>query len=315
MKIALSLALIAGSLFGVVQAPYPIAPGAATGLDSANAAVDKYPASEVDSPEDTLAYWTKERMAQAVANSGAATAEGRSAAGSAGASAIDYANSNPAVGVVFYRNSDGDDQVCTGTVINDNAKNVVLTAGSCLHGGAGKDWSKKVAFAPEYSNGTAWRGLWAGSWMRAYQDWTDYSRARLNQAVFRVWPNSQGQEIEDQVRGHKLLTVSSPEQGNVQAYSYRRDPGSAVANQWYCENAPSWGKKGELGTLGCRFPNPTAGSPWVKYIDDEGYGSIFAVSSSFRYDGDISYLPEAYSNPTNLQTEIVNKLKKVDDPA
>jgi hypothetical protein len=139
--------------------------------------------------------------------------------------------------------------------------------------------------------------------------------ARLNQAVFRVWPNSQGQEIEDQVRGHKLLTVSSPEQGNVQAYSYRRDPGSAVANQWYCENAPSWGKKGELGTLGCRFPNPTAGSPWVKYIDAEGYGSIFAVSSSFRYDGDISYLPEAYSNPTNLQTEIVNKLKKVDDPA
>jgi hypothetical protein len=86
MKIALSLALIAGSLFGVVQAPYPIAPGAATGLDSANAAVDKYPASEVESPEDTLAYWTKERMAQAVANSGAATADGRSAAGSAGAS-------------------------------------------------------------------------------------------------------------------------------------------------------------------------------------------------------------------------------------
>lgn len=311
MKIALSLALIAGSLFGVTQAPYPIAPGAATGLDSANAAVDKYPDSEADSPEDTLAYWTKERMAQAVAHSGAATAEGRSAAGSAGASAIDYAGRNPAVGVVFYQNSDGDDQVCTGTVINDNAKNVVLTAGSCLHGGAGKDWSKKVAFAPEYSNGTAWRGLWAGSWMRAYHGWMDYGNAKYNQAAFRVWPNSQNQEIQNLVKAHKLMTVYSSSQSNIQAYSYRKQPGSPVEEPWYCENVGSRGETGQLATLGCRFPNPTAGGPWVKYIDAEGYGSIFAVSSSFRFDGGDTYLPEAYVNPDNLQTEIVDKLKKV----
>lgn len=50
-------------------------------------------------------------------------------------------------GKVFFSYK-GKNYVCSGSAINGPTKNVVSTAGHCVHGGKGEGWHSNIAFAP-----------------------------------------------------------------------------------------------------------------------------------------------------------------------
>ena len=76
-------------------------------------------------------------------------------------------------GKMFFTDHKGGNWVCSGSLVNSPAQNVVITAGHCVYGTAGGElpagetWHSNWVFAPDYSNGYAPYGYWT-----ARQLWT-----------------------------------------------------------------------------------------------------------------------------------------------
>lgn len=189
---------------------------------------------------------------------------------------------NPVVpattGKVFFTYK-GKNYVCSGSVINGVTKNVVSTAGHCVHGGKGEGWHENIAFAPGYHNGVSTYGLWNWKTAHTFQGWTNSSDFSRDQAFFTVHPRN-GRTLVDTVGGNGLSYNYGHNQTGVRIWGWFAESPFNGEVPYYCDGSTR--KQSFLSqdmVMPCNMTGGASGGPWLRSRIDENLGYVFGVTS------------------------------------
>ncbi|MFF4392997.1 hypothetical protein ACFY0G_40685 [Streptomyces sp. NPDC001552] len=251
----------------------------------------------------TAEYWTPERMAKAVPAdpvgrttrlagsppapqepTGPATTGADPVAGTAtGAGGIKVAvTATQVVGKVFYTGSDGVDDVCSGSAVNSTNKNMVFTAGHCVHGGPGKSWSSNWQFVPYYNHGSRPYGTWWAETLVGFNGWTDSGNLGYDLGIVITSPSS-GSELVNAVGGLGIQW-NYPKDRYMTAMGYPQAPPFDGQWQYYC--AATTSQRSIFTTdqikMPCNMTGGSSGGPWIYGKDDGVYysGWVNGVNSN-----------------------------------
>jgi V8-like Glu-specific endopeptidase len=237
---------------------------------------------------DATGYWTAEKMRNAIpadlptGTAGTPAKQGTSSgvASKPVAPRAGYKLANDAVpstaGKLFFTDN-GLNYVCSASTINNNYKNLIITAGHCVHSGAGGAWHSNIVFAPAYYNGQSGYGLWNWSQARTFDSWINSSDFTHDQA-FVTLQQRNGANLIDAVGGNGLVWGNGQAQPGTRIWGW---PAEAPYNgevPYYCDgDTYAWG--GSDAALTCSMNGGASGGPWLKDRIDANLGYVFAVTS------------------------------------
>ncbi|MFC4337051.1 trypsin-like serine peptidase [Salininema proteolyticum] len=205
---------------------------------------------------------------------------------------------SPAIGKVFFHNpDDGLDYVCSGSVINSPSKNVVSTAGHCVHNGDGGGWMEDWTFVPEYDKGNRPYGTWEWQTMTTFQGWTEDGSYDWDVAFVNM-QQLNGSEIVNVTGGHGMI-VNDSKEVDVTIFGYPAEDPFDGESQMYCEGTtyPRWFTS-QIG-FDCLMTGGSSGGPFLQdYSNDNLLGYLNGVISngppetsySKYFDDDVSEL-------------------------
>jgi V8-like Glu-specific endopeptidase len=283
---------------GVLLAAGPVsaaaaAPGEGSAAPSPSTAV-RAPVAPRSVPQGSLeatGYWTPEKLQNAIpadlradaipAKQAPSTTAGPTGIASkpvaplAGNRAVNDVVPSTA-GKLFFSDN-GLNYVCSASTINNNYKNLIITAGHCVHGGAGGGWHTNIVFAPAYYNGASGYGLWNWTGARTFNSWISSSDFSHDQAFVTLGQRN-GQNLIDVVGGNGLVWGNSPNQPNARIWGW---PAEAPYNgevPYYCDG-DTYASGGTDAAMGCSMNGGASGGPWLKDRIDQNLGYVFAVTS------------------------------------
>jgi hypothetical protein len=149
------------------------------------------------SPAEVSAYWTKDRMRNAIPRDVVRGDGPRSTAGKPGSGSswtrltvpTPYSGADRNSGKVFFTMS-GVNYVCSGTsVAASSGVSLVWTAGHCVNEGPGP-YATNFIFVPAYLNGAAPYGKWAGSTLQTTSQWASSGNFTYDVGAVRVVPGT-----------------------------------------------------------------------------------------------------------------------------
>jgi hypothetical protein len=149
------------------------------------------------SPAEVSAYWTKDRMRNAIPRDVVRGDGPRSTAGKPGSGSswtrltvpTPYSGADRNSGKVFFTMS-GVNYVCSGTsVVASSGLSLVWTAGHCVSEGPGP-YATNFIFVPAYLNGAAPYGKWAGSTLQTTSQWASSGNFTYDVGAVRVVPGT-----------------------------------------------------------------------------------------------------------------------------
>lgn len=181
-------------------------------------------------------------------------------------------------GKVFFTYK-GTNYVCSGSAINGPTKNVVSTAGHCVHGGKGEGWHSNLAFVPAYYNGTSRYGLW--NWKTAYtfNGWINFSDFSRDQAFFTVYPRN-GRSLVATVGGNGLSYDYGHNQTGVRIWGWPAEKPYDGTTPYYCDgNTKKRGFWSSDMVMSCDMTGGASGGPWLRTRIDANLGYVFGVTS------------------------------------
>jgi hypothetical protein len=184
-------------------------------------------------------------------------------------------------GKLFYYNPyNGRDYVCSGSVINSRYKNLVITAGHCIHGGAGSGFYREFVFAPAYFNGpNSYYGIWHYETARTFNSWINGSDWSHDQAFLSFQPRN-GQELVNVAGGNGLVTGNSRTQSNTRIWGWPAGAPYTGELPYYCEGTTSaYAFSSTDSSLYCDMTGGASGGPWLKDIINYNLGYVYAVTS------------------------------------
>ena len=308
---------VAGLLAGVVAlgltvlTPGAQAAPAPTGLPSSvSTTVAATPASQLAS---TAGYWTAERKAKArsadslvprststpsaqsdrqggapgkIAPSAAIkpVPQGRRADQSRRGDVTPLAVSASAtVGKVFFHDPvTGGDYVCSASTLNSGSKQLVLTAGHCVHGGAGKTWMTNWVFVPLYNYGSQPYGQWSAKYFTTFNSWISSSDLNRDVGMVTMWPNQYGAVVN--VVGGNGMTWNQSFYLPITIIGYPASYPYDGGWQWACQgNTTRFGSEYKIA-LQCGFTGGSSGSPWL-YGYDNNSGLGYSNGAMSTLDG------------------------------
>jgi V8-like Glu-specific endopeptidase len=179
-------------------------------------------------------------------------------------------------GKVFFTDN-GLNYVCSAAAVNNNYKNLVVTAGHCIHSGQGGSWHSNIVFAPSYYNGQSGAGLWNWAAARTFNAWINNSNFSYDQAFFTVWPRN-NRSLIDTVGGNGLAINNSRSQANTRIWGWPAEPPFNGEVPYYCDGTTSASGSTDAA-LGCTMNGGASGGPWLKDRIDQNLGYIFAATS------------------------------------
>jgi hypothetical protein len=311
------------ALAGVPGTDGGLAPEAAVtgsaGLTADAAKLDRDPGKALDK------YWTAERMATAipadrlVADNGKSTVmPSRLPAGQIGGSAptekaitrdgvVTYDVSSgtrwpnrydtPAYtnGKVFFTKG-GAGYVCSGAVINSEARNTVFTAGHCVHGGRGGTWHSNWVFVPNYYFNDRPVGTWYARQLWSLNGWMNDSDNSYDIGAVVMWNNSSNQRIAD-VTGSQGIEWNGSRGQFVYHWAYPAEPNPPFNGEslQYCTgttfNEGFLGIGGDLG-LNCNMQGGASGGIWVRAFNGT-WGYTISLNS-YHKGSDLSKIYGPY---------------------
>ncbi|MEV7418220.1 trypsin-like peptidase domain-containing protein [Streptomyces sp. NPDC089919] len=296
--------------------------GAASAGASAPADVRSDTATTAHSVPDTgaalAAYWTPERMRDAIPldrlsdrpDPGARSAGPTGRPGStpaarpaAAAPRSILVNESAAVGKVFFRDpSDGLNYVCSASALNSDSKQLLITAGHCVHEGRGGTWMQNWTYVPRYRSGARPLGTFAAKQFRAFNSWMSDSDLNRDVAMVTTWPLN-GNKVVNVTGGHGLSWNYSRNQA-VTVLGY---PGNNAGGeiQWWCQGTTQQVSvfDGKI-QIKCNFGGGSSGGPWLReYNDANGLGAVNGVTSTVNSDGwnKSSYFDDAVKGMLDAQ--------------
>lgn len=219
------------------------------------------------------------------------------------------ASSKPATGAtrtngkVFFRKSDGNDYMCSGSVVGSKSHNTVITAGHCVYEGPNKGWHSNWVFIPDYNHGSRPYGTFQARIMRTYNDWIQNGPSgkgfNSDVAFVNTFNNEKGQKLTDTVGGHGIVTGGSYGfDATVYGYPGNIDNGESMQvctgrtgtrtigffTRWYFHNIE-----------GCNFGGGASGGPWLQDHDSaSGLGYVRSVTSFKPAKGAPVYIGGSY---------------------
>lgn len=274
------------------------------GADPAAAVEHAVPAGE---SARLAEYWTPERMARAVPFDLAdrtprggqaapqAPAAPRKPTGPAATGSDPVAGHAPApggirisvtatrvVGKVFFTGSDGKDYVCSGSAVNSTNKNMVFTAGHCVHGGPGQSWNSNWQFVPYYDHGNRPYGTWWAETLVAFNGWTQSGNFGYDLGIVITSPNSSGELVN--AVGGMGIQWNYPKDRYVTSMGYPQAPPFDGQWQYFCaatSSQRSWWTTDQI-KIPCNMTGGSSGGPWIFGKDDNVYysGWVNGVNSN-----------------------------------
>jgi hypothetical protein len=222
------------------------------------------------------------------------------ATGRAGASAADEPTSLAATSVprpytdlpdrlngkVFFTAATGGNFVCSGTLINNPAKNLVWTAGHCVHDGPGGDFHRNWVFVPAYgSSDTAARpyGSWPAFELWTREEWATEGSFPLDLGV-AVLDDADGERLGDLVGGQGIAFNESASQ-TYDDFGYPAAPPFDGRRQWWCRSALRGRDRAVEGSgpdpmrIDCDMTGGASGGGWITRLDGDGLGAVSSVNS------------------------------------
>ena len=244
-------------------------------------------------------YWTPERMASAKnadrqvdadpnaprrverAQADQKLAEPYSALGDVGASIY----RTRVVGKVFYKDSAGGSWVCSGSVVNSPARNMVSTAGHCVHEGDGGNWHNNWLFVPDYHHNSRPFGTFEAYNLTTLRGWTDDGSWAYDSAFALMGTNGSGQRLVDATGVANGVRVGGPFNRTHTVIGYPCDQESCEA-QYNCvgpsEQATVFFPR--QITMRCGLSGGSSGGPWLTDFQDSaagtGLGYVHGVTSN-----------------------------------
>ncbi|MET7711668.1 hypothetical protein [Streptomyces sp. NPDC005407] len=288
--------------------PAPSGPGSAavptgavpTGATTAGATPRLANGTPVDSASAAAAlarYWTPERMRKAIPLDRTAGSQ-RAALSKAGPTGRPgstppaqgradtvrpLVTESAAVGKVFFTNpSNGLNYTCSASAINSPSKQMLITAGHCVHGGSGGTWMTNWTYAPRFRSGVRPFGTYAAKQFRTFNAWINNSDLGRDVAMVTTWPLN-GNKIVNVTGGHGLSWNFSRTQAmTVMGYPGNRDNGQL---QWACQGTTRAVSDGRI-ELQCDFGGGSSGGPWLReFNDSNGLGSVNGAMSTLATGG------------------------------
>jgi V8-like Glu-specific endopeptidase len=195
------------------------------------------------------------------------------------------------VGVVFMR-QDGVDFVCSGSSVQSAPRQVVFTAGHCMHDGAGHA-SRHVLFVPAYRNGSVPYGTFAATHTWVMNAWRNGGDDAFDEGAFSVGRNSRHQTLQSQVGALGFAWDQSRLQhwdvmGYPAEYPFSGEKtviceaSHAIDDLPVLENNDPGSGYDTIG-IGCDMTGGSSGGPWILGL---GRGNYLNGVVSYGYPGE-----------------------------
>jgi V8-like Glu-specific endopeptidase len=192
-------------------------------------------------------------------------------------------------GKVFFTDHKGGNWVCSGSLVNSAARNVVITAGHCVYGTAGGElpagetWHSHWVFAPDYSNGWAPFGYWTARQLWTLTNYINNGDEQDDLGAVILNPNSSGQNAVALLGGQGIAW-------NQNSTQYVYDFGYPAASPFNgqtlqeCDGTASWNGWWwvDMEMLSCNFTGGSSGGPWLMDFNGQ-WGYINSVNDANGY--------------------------------
>jgi V8-like Glu-specific endopeptidase len=230
-----------------------------------------YPVAHVnpESREKVVAYWTAERMRQALPaqrdSRPVPAAKPQSASGTSAGVSSEVPQPYPsAYGKVFFTSNSGVNYVCSGAAVNSANESVVWTAGHCVNEGPGAFY-KNFLFVPAYRDGSAPYGKFAGSTLLTTSGWQASGEWGVDVGAVVVGANAFGQTLSDAV-AEAPLAFNTPRNQPYRLYGYPAAKKFSGQRLRVCETSwlmdDSYATPSTMGAS-CDMTGGSSGGPWV----------------------------------------------------
>ncbi|BFU46287.1 hypothetical protein [Krasilnikovia sp. MM14-A1004] len=239
------------------------------------------------------AYWTPARMAAAVdLDLRAPDATGPSPAAPQGkpgsivpihpSRGLSALNQSIVVGKVYVTVPGGTGQ-CSASALSSGKRRLVLTAGHCVHAGAGGGWYSNFIFVPGFRQGTEPVGRFVAGNLTARTAWVSSSNSDEDMAIAIM--NNGGiynAKVVDTVGGMGLRW-NWGYQVAVTILGYPATGGFPGDVQYFCQGT-TWNGHNQQVRAWCNMTQGSSGGPWLQeYNDQTGLGYSNSVVSH-RHD-------------------------------
>jgi V8-like Glu-specific endopeptidase len=186
-------------------------------------------------------------------------------------------------GKVFFHNpTDGGDYTCSASALNSPSKQLVITAGHCVHGGAGGTWMTNWVFIPRYRSGARPFGTFSAKQFRTFNAWINNSNLGRDVGMVTTFPLN-GNKLVNVVGGHGL-NWNFPRNIAVLILAYPSNFNSGQIQQW-CQGTTSDGG-GYTIKIGCNFGPGASGGGWLmSFNNNTGLGQVDGVMSTLDSAG------------------------------
>lgn len=183
-------------------------------------------------------------------------------------------------GRVFFTGNDGLGYSCSGSTVNSGGKNLVWTAGHCVHPGGGGNWFTNWVFVPRYNNGNAPYGTWSARQLWSWTLWTQNGNRAFDFGVAVMHTNGSGQRIVNVVGGQGI-EWNHPFSQYVYQFGYpARTPFNGGTLQ-YCTGT-TYNDGGHEG-INCNMTEGASGGPWLDDFNGT-FGWLDSVNSWVFWD-------------------------------
>ncbi|CAO5181374.1 V8-like Glu-specific endopeptidase [Frankia sp. AiPs1] len=185
----------------------------------------------------------------------------------------------------LFTTIDGSDFACSASVVNSAGRNLVVTAGHCLHGGAGSQFAGNVAFVPGYADGTMPYGIWTARRMTVTSGWSQKGDFDVD-AGFVTFNPRNGRRLQDVV-GAQNIAFDLPSTVPQYIFGYPRLSPFDGNQMIYCAGPDADDPYGgpSMGVR-CRMTAGASGGPFLTGFGrlGPGHGWIDGVVS-YAYAG------------------------------
>lgn len=182
------------------------------------------------------------------------------------------------VGRLFFQ-TPGGPGTCSASVVNkDDNKNLIMTAGHCVHPGDGSSFYDNFIFIPATYDESEPYHTWTFNKVVTLTSWSSNSNWNHDQAFLQL-NKSNGSSIVDLIGGNGLTFNNSRSQENTRVLGYPDRPPFDGKRLYQCDGNTSPLNFLSLDAkIACGMNEGASGGPWLKnYSTHVGY--IWAITS------------------------------------
>lgn len=194
------------------------------------------------------------------------------------------------VGKMFFT-VDGEDRACSAETVNNDHKNVVMTAAHCVFHKDLDDWVSNVTFVPAYYDGKAPYGKWEGKNKRVMKGWNENGyKTDYDVGLFSVHKNND-QNIVNAVGGNGYSWNYDATQEDIWVHGYPAEPNDGEIPH-YVNGDTTERSNGDaiLSYSGDLNPSGMSGAPYYRdYSKNDDTAHIYTVHSRSNKDSKRMY--------------------------